>query len=266
LALIKEQLPRGEFLPYIEREFGMSDKLAEHFMNVAAEFGDKIEIVSSLPVTALYALAAPSAVESGASELVQQQVAEGTTPPTAKDIKAAVAETMRALRASREAEALKQTEERVRRAMAGEQQAGEDKTEYTASAERRAAWEQSIQMLNEDEPRSVGILAGSVDESAEEHALYLYAHVDPAGRWGLDADTLRRAATRLSAWADLVQRDGDEGRMKDEVAVLKRKLRDECLRQVLNGDDGGMLVLMDEYNRLTGRTDEAPVAAQSAAS
>ena len=54
-------LPHGSFLPWIEAEFEMTHKPATNFMNVAAKFGAKVEIVSPLVPTALSELASSSA-------------------------------------------------------------------------------------------------------------------------------------------------------------------------------------------------------------
>lgn len=56
----KRQLGHGNFLPWIDAEFGMSQDTAGRFMSVAERFADKLPTVGSLPPTALYALAAPS--------------------------------------------------------------------------------------------------------------------------------------------------------------------------------------------------------------
>ena len=56
---MKERLPHGSFLPWIEAEFGMSDKTAQKMMQVARVYGGKSELSSHLDPTALYELAAP---------------------------------------------------------------------------------------------------------------------------------------------------------------------------------------------------------------
>ncbi len=60
-GIIKESLPHGQFLPWIEAEFGMGDRTARRFMDVARVFGSKMDSLSDLNVTneALYELAAP---------------------------------------------------------------------------------------------------------------------------------------------------------------------------------------------------------------
>ena len=61
LALAKKRLGHGNFLAWIDAEFGMSDQTARNFMNVARRFS-KSKTVLDLPMTqaALYLLAAPS--------------------------------------------------------------------------------------------------------------------------------------------------------------------------------------------------------------
>src|SRR5690606_4303069 len=56
----KKSLGHGNFLPWIEAEFGMSADTASRFINVANNIGEKFRSVRNLPPTALYALAAPS--------------------------------------------------------------------------------------------------------------------------------------------------------------------------------------------------------------
>jgi len=61
-ALIRQKakLPHGMFLPWIDAEFGMTDRTALNFTRVADKYGTKSEIVSDLTASALYELAAPS--------------------------------------------------------------------------------------------------------------------------------------------------------------------------------------------------------------
>lgn len=59
LIAVKESLPHGSFLPWIEAEFGMSDQTARRFMDVGRVYGTKSNIVLDLTPTALYELAAP---------------------------------------------------------------------------------------------------------------------------------------------------------------------------------------------------------------
>lgn len=80
----KKQLGHGNFLPWIEAEFGMSGVSASRMMNVAIECGDKSFTVKHLAPTALYALAAPSTPEPVRTEVLER-AASGETV-TAKQI------------------------------------------------------------------------------------------------------------------------------------------------------------------------------------
>lgn len=86
LTFIKEYLAHGEWGNWLETEFGLSDRMARNFMNVALRLGDKTEKFSVLPVSALYELAAPSTVY----EVIQQVEGEIETGalPSLTDIRA----------------------------------------------------------------------------------------------------------------------------------------------------------------------------------
>lgn len=60
LIAAKKSLGHGRFLAWIDAEFKMTDRSALSFVRVAQLYGDKSEIISDLPPTVLYALAAPS--------------------------------------------------------------------------------------------------------------------------------------------------------------------------------------------------------------
>ena len=60
LVEIKEALPHGRFLPWVEAEFGMSDQQARRFIQVHEKFGDQIQHYVEFQPTVLYALSAPS--------------------------------------------------------------------------------------------------------------------------------------------------------------------------------------------------------------
>jgi hypothetical protein len=65
LMAVKERIGHGNFQSWIESEFNWSLKTAERYMLVAdyCASDDKIDIVTILPLTAVYELAAPSAPE-----------------------------------------------------------------------------------------------------------------------------------------------------------------------------------------------------------
>ncbi|MFD2676972.1 DUF3102 domain-containing protein [Camelimonas lactis] len=82
----KKDLGHGNFLPWIEAEFGMSRFTADRFMNVAERLGDKCSSVQHLGSTALYALAAPSTPEPVRTEVLER--AASGEKVTAKEIEA----------------------------------------------------------------------------------------------------------------------------------------------------------------------------------
>lgn len=84
LQEVKDRLPHGQFLTWLQAEFGMSERHARNFMRVAARFGDKSEIIADLSVTILYELAAPSTPDT-----VVEQVENGIIPATLEAIRAA---------------------------------------------------------------------------------------------------------------------------------------------------------------------------------
>jgi hypothetical protein len=71
LSECKTILGHGNWLPWIEREFGWTDRTAERFMQVYRLSG-KFDKMSNLevPITGLYLLAAPSTPEEACTEVV----------------------------------------------------------------------------------------------------------------------------------------------------------------------------------------------------
>lgn len=59
LMSVKDRIGHGNFLPWLEAEFGMADRTARRFMDVARVYTGKSDIVSNIDPTALYELAAP---------------------------------------------------------------------------------------------------------------------------------------------------------------------------------------------------------------
>jgi FtsZ-binding cell division protein ZapB len=84
LTTVKEKLPHGQFLLWIETEFGMSRRTARHFIRVAEKLEDTWRNFHHLPVSVLYELAEPSTTEE-----ILKEVQEGTIPPTLEAVKAA---------------------------------------------------------------------------------------------------------------------------------------------------------------------------------
>jgi hypothetical protein len=84
LIAIKAKLGHGEFGKWIEAEFRLTDKSAQRYINVAQAFAGRNDIVSVLPDTVAYKLAAPS-TPTAIKEAVIAEIDAGNTPAP-KDI------------------------------------------------------------------------------------------------------------------------------------------------------------------------------------
>lgn len=60
LILIKDRVGHGNFLPWLEAEFGWSERTAQNYIQSAQAFGEKSATVADLPPTIIYNLSAPS--------------------------------------------------------------------------------------------------------------------------------------------------------------------------------------------------------------
>jgi hypothetical protein len=83
LTEAKEICGHGNWLPWLDREFGWTDRTARNFMYVCEMAGkSKLETVSdlSLPMRALYSLASPSTPEAARSEVIERARAGETLP------------------------------------------------------------------------------------------------------------------------------------------------------------------------------------------
>jgi len=115
----QEALPHGEFLPFLDAEFGMSRATAYNFIGLAEterEEPDKFLIIRNYPLYLQYRLApAPMAVV--------KQVESGEVPATVKAIQEAKREAKAAKEAQRQAEErAKQLEQETTRALAEQEQ------------------------------------------------------------------------------------------------------------------------------------------------
>ena len=88
LMQVKVDLGHGHFLPWLEREFGWSDRTARRLMDVAREFGDKSDTVSNLSAKVLYTLAAPSTPEDVRAEFTG--LAETGQPVRHSDVRESI--------------------------------------------------------------------------------------------------------------------------------------------------------------------------------
>lgn len=64
LSTVKDLLPHGQFLAWVEAEFPFSEQTARNFMNVYQRFENRPDALDLFEPTALYLLASPSTPES----------------------------------------------------------------------------------------------------------------------------------------------------------------------------------------------------------
>jgi hypothetical protein len=86
----KRIVGHGNWLPWLEREFGWTDKTAENFINVHKLTGKSEKFSNlSLPVSGLNLLAAPSTPNEARDEIMER--AEVGKPVTVADVKQTIA-------------------------------------------------------------------------------------------------------------------------------------------------------------------------------
>lgn len=76
LMAVKVRLPHGTYTNWLDVEFGLSDRMAQRFMNVSERLGPKSDKLSVLPPSTLYLLAAPSTPDEAIAK-VEEQIING---------------------------------------------------------------------------------------------------------------------------------------------------------------------------------------------
>ncbi len=138
LIAVKEKLPHGAFLPWIEAEFGMSESAAGRFMKVGSVYGSKSVNLTNLTPSVLYELAAPSTPEP-VRQAIEQKAADGesATVEEVKRLKRELAEKNQALASQKKlASEAAENAERYRRQA---ETALDGRHELVAKAERETA-------------------------------------------------------------------------------------------------------------------------------
>jgi hypothetical protein len=72
LSAIKENFPHGEYGRWLDIEFGLSDRMAQRFVNVYARLGFKSDKLSVLPPSTLYLLSAKSTPDTVIEDIEKQ--------------------------------------------------------------------------------------------------------------------------------------------------------------------------------------------------
>lgn len=151
LTAVKEKIPHGEWLPWLDAEFQMTDRTARNYMNAGKFLEGKSATVSVLPPGSLYALSAPSAPPEVVAEVVAE-VERGVIPKV-EEIRERIAGVFKAQQAAaaaaaRSAEQIKKDRENEKRRRAREEeqnrkykeQQAEDERSRDKRAEELATW------------------------------------------------------------------------------------------------------------------------------
>jgi hypothetical protein len=158
LIVIKSKVGHGNFLPWIEQEFGMSEDTAQNFMRVAKRFGDQMPNYSVFEPTVLYELAKPSTPAEVRDNVVEMaQRGEKVTTKTVAELKEKLKKAAEDLKAEKETRAA--IEGRSREVMAERDDA------QTTAIYLRAQNEQLQKRLQEAESASA---ASAVEPSKPE--------------------------------------------------------------------------------------------------
>ncbi|MFK5597954.1 hypothetical protein ACFZ8E_13190 [Methylobacterium sp. HMF5984] len=166
---VKERLERGLFVQWVEAEMRMTARSAQYMMQAAVQLGHISEIVSHLPPTALYRLAASSTPAPVREEIVSRlEAGEAITP---RQIDA------RLYQARKEAEQAKLTPEEKRRQ-------AKAKRDATARDRRHAEkWRQAQdeRMVRKTEATNAlaEILAPRLDDESYAAVYELLGKCDP---------------------------------------------------------------------------------------
>jgi hypothetical protein len=105
LVVAQKELPHGQFIPWISTELDMKYRTAVNYMHLAGLAADKPEIISHLPPTAGYLIAAPETPES-VKDAVVSRIRSGEVVKVddiKRIVRAAKAEVAEAKRAERNA-------------------------------------------------------------------------------------------------------------------------------------------------------------------
>lgn len=206
LVAVKERLPHGAFLPWIEAEFGMGEDTARNFMRVAGRYGKSGNIPDLTP-SVLYELAAPSTPEPVRQQIeAKAKAGENISVEEVKRLKREAAEAeARASKAEANAARYKQQAETI---LDGQQ-------ELIAKAEREIAQKQATEIE-------------SLKTEANNARKALVAEQEKANR--LIAEAREAAISEARGKAEALA-EGELSKRKDALQKLERE-RDKVITDI----------------------------------
>lgn len=142
LAGIKEKLGHGQFGEWLLAEFDMNERTAQRYMSAATAFHGKTDIVSYLPPSTIYALAAPSTPEPVRQQVIEQLEAGEKVDPV--DVRFAIREAKARDRELAKIEKMKPTQKRQHRRRERDLAREEEDWKAKRDAEKSAALDAAI--------------------------------------------------------------------------------------------------------------------------
>lgn len=149
----KKALGHGNFLPWIEAEFGMSDRTARRFISVANNMSGKLASLSNLGREAIYALAAPETPPE-VREQVEERASKGEKV-TAAEVERLKKQLAKAKQEAEEKEEQRQAQEHRANIAVRQVDSATNRAMYAEADKQRladeiAALQDEISRLNED--------------------------------------------------------------------------------------------------------------------
>lgn len=174
LVQVKDCLGHGHFLPWLQAEFGWTERTAQNYMSVAQRFGPKSETLSYLPLSVIYRLASPSTPDDVRDQIIGRLDAGDALSPADIDgeIRCARREVKRQIEESKKSPLTraKMKADRERRDLnhAAELAKYQEEREREDAA-RKAAADLIVERLNSDDlERLVALMDGRVRLGRED--------------------------------------------------------------------------------------------------
>lgn len=120
LCHVKKILRHGQFGAWIAAEFAWTTRTAQNYMTAWEQFGDKSEIISDLPPTTVYALAAPSASGVREQVIAKLEAGERIEPAAVREMLRKPRATAKLAKAAVEVDKPEQEEEKPMRPLLNE--------------------------------------------------------------------------------------------------------------------------------------------------
>lgn len=230
LLLVKEKLPHGQFLKWVEAECGYGERSVRDYMDIAREFASNRHRGADLPLRAKRLLAAPSMPED-AKKRIYERIDAGENVGV-REIEDERKRALEAIRRAEEAES--QLADKDAAAKRAEREAEKAKREAEAAQAKASDLLGQVNMLRENAD-AVRIKAErEAQEKAAEERQRLLSEIEKAKaeaeRVRQEAEAAAKAQAEAAAQAELakVEADVKEARRKEaEARAAVERLREQ---------------------------------------